>query len=960
MISCLSWLLFWAVLTVKAHPLNAKFKHGFLHPRHRFPTLSFRFHHAGINSNISSNGEQFHHRAVAERTRRKRTLSAIQDQNACHESEGLPQSSHLFFSSLQFIPKQRQCHDDDETARNHGASNTQEKNPSCFHRRRFLMASAILASQLPLSSHALGDGSSSSTTQSNYDLDQRQILNSKAYYQKSPINKRYGITLSEPERIYPINFITYLSRFLLVYDPECQAWWYTQATGIPPKSSQEDVNRIRLEQFGKFAASVEVGLMEFEGDDGVRLLLGELVKRYADVSLDDSTSGDRKEPFPSGSGSSSSSSSTLPSKQQQQKLKKKKEALRQIALMFSLLKEYQPVDLITQLLAAYDDATIEKVDVTDVGAGYLPPEYKPSPKVTFADPPTLGTVFGGSVAKGNAIMKESGRVLKVDMIDGGSGYTKAPIVEISPPNTASVESAQATAKAFLGKGKSKGSIERIEIVNRGMGYLSTSDVTVAISPPEAPDGREATAKAILEYQVAGVEIVHPGRGYAAERPIRILIEPPPGGGGSSRPATAISYPRGRSTSYKSFLPTGDSEAEIPQTSSNWINGPTSSQLLTLLPSGFGLEFDTSLKRYILTTATSDDFNVVGTLEGVNFKPINPIFGIRGRSPIEREKSLDASTVLRFMASGAVCSSVAHLILTPIDVVKTKVQTKPDTYNGGIVDTFKKVLNEEGARTFFDGWEPTFLGFFISGGIAFFLTEFFRRYYSSLIVASIMAQSSSTEAGATAIVTSLEIPLIAASAATSGFLCCFLLAPFDAIRIRTVSQPDFADNIFGVVSRMIKEEGFISLFSSVTAWILKEVPYNVVKFLVFDTFTEWAYFNFPAAREDIRLSLAVSLVGGTFGGIAASIVSNPADCIVSEMKKAKSDMSPWEAADVLRQRGGLKAFSSGLTLRMMFYSLLVSLQFLLYDAVRIGLGVGSDDMKLYLNVLGAALKEVSDA
>jgi solute carrier family 25 phosphate transporter 3 len=331
-----------------------------------------------------------------------------------------------------------------------------------------------------------------------------------------------------------------------------------------------------------------------------------------------------------------------------------------------------------------------------------------------------------------------------------------------------------------------------------------------------------------------------------------------------------------------------------------------------------------------------------------------------QSPIEREKSLDASTVLRFMASGAVCSSVAHLILTPIDVVKTKVQTKPDTYNGGIVDTFKKVLNEEGARTFFDGWEPTFLGFFISGGVAFFLTEFFRRYYSSLIVSSMMAQSLLTEPGATSLVSSLEIPLIAASAATSGLLCCFLLAPFDAIRIRTVAQPGFADNIFGVVSRMVKEEGFLSLFSSVTAWILKEVPYNVVKFLVFDTFTEWAYSTFPAASEDIRLSLAVSLVGGTFGGIAASIVSNPADCIVSEMKKTKSDMSPWEAADVLRQRGGLKAFSSGLTLRMIFYSLLVSLQFLLYDAVRIALGVGSDDMKLYLNVLGAALKEVTDA
>ena len=42
--------------------------------------------------------------------------------------------------------------------------------------------------------------------------------------------------------------------------------------------------------------------------------------------------------------------------------------------------------------------------------------------------------------------------------------------------------------------------------------------------------------------------------------------------------------------------------------------------------------------------------------------------------------------------------------------------------------------------------------------------------------------------------------------------------------------------------------------------------------------------------------------------------------------------------------------------MIFYSLLVSLQFFLYDTIRIGLGVGNDDMKLYLDVLNVALNE----
>jgi hypothetical protein len=33
-----------------------------------------------------------------------------------------------------------------------------------------------------------------------------------------------------------------------------------------------------------------------------------------------------------------------------------------------------------------------------------------------------------------------------------------------------------------------------------------------------------------------------------------------------------------------------------------------------------------------------------------------------------------------------------------------------------------------------------------------------------------------------------------------------------------------------------------------------------------------------------------------------------------------------------------------------------LQFLVYDAIRFSFGVGSDDLKLYLDVLGGALRE----
>ncbi len=158
--------------------------------------------------------------------------------------------------------------------------------------------------------------------------------------------------------------------------------------------------------------------------------------------------------------------------------------------------------------------------------------------------------------------------------------------------------------------------------------------------------------------------------------------------------------------------------------------------------------------------------------------------------------------------------------------------------------------------------------------------------------------------------------------------------------------------------MVNEEGIQSLFAAVPLFLGKEIPFAMAKFTVFDLSTVWMYAQFPAAREDLQLSLLISLAGGTLGGIAAAVVSNPADVTISTLKKAKSEMTISGAAALLVEEGGPFALFTGLPLRMIFYSLVVSLQFLVYDSVRFALGIGSDDLKLYLDVLGGALRDVS--
>lgn len=75
-----------------------------------------------------------------------------------------------------------------------------------------------------------------------------------------------------------------------------------------------------------------------------------------------------------------------------------------------------------------------------------------------------------------------------------------------------------------------------------------------------------------------------------------------------------------------------------------------------------------------------------------------------------------------------------------------------------------------------------------------------------------------------------------------------------------------------------------------------------------------------------------------------------------MKKAKTDVTTFGAAKLIYEERGVGGFFKGLSIRFFFYAILVSMQFLIFDTVRISLGIGADDLQLYLDVLGGALKD----
>jgi hypothetical protein len=737
-----------------------------------------------------------------------------------------------------------------------------EKDGAAMNRRLF-MGAALIGTSGILSAQdfsALAADSYSDATRNFGKLE----------WESTPVNKRTGVTALDAEKAgFNIRFVTYLSRFLLAFDIDCQKWWYARAKDIPRRATAEEVEAIRLNQFGAFSASVGVGLQEYRGADGPTKLMEALLIRYCP---DTETVSDKrvKRGLP-----------PLNDAEAAKEFREIKEARRQIALLFGLMEVNQPVEKIEQVLAAIDNGCIEVVKIEDGGSGYAP-GYG-APLVQFP-PPNAGPDY--PTATGRAILQPNGKILRFDLENRGFGYLKAaPTVEISPPGADRgviiPGGRAATAKATIFKsGVNKGRLQLVQLIDGGDGYLEGENIKVVISPPDLPadqGGVDATAQVVLELEVGGIEIVEKGKGYAVEKPIMVYVSPPPltarvnmndpltariidlsqplptttfqsaqlrkqmadasdpnsfaalvdklakndgkGGGGGcigracyDRPVIAYATAQGEASSFSTFrietdarlqvekeeqvlkenrvisATSGGSDSQQPQPLF-WNGGPssTSAQLLTLLPAGLGLEYDRELKRFVLSAGP--DFMDInkGAVLGASNVPLNPEFGPRGRSPIERDLTLNLASFVRFCASGAICASGVHLALTPLDVIKTKMQTDSEKYPG-VITTFQKLVKEEGLTGFFAGWVPTTIGFFFWGGFSYSVTELLRRYFTDLL-------------GLQAV--GLEVPIVLTAAAIAAFFSVFILCPFEAVRIRSVAQPGYGKNFIDTTARMVK-------------------------------------------------------------------------------------------------------------------------------------------------------------
>ncbi|KAI4863301.1 putative mitochondrial phosphate carrier protein [Hypoxylon rubiginosum] len=283
---------------------------------------------------------------------------------------------------------------------------------------------------------------------------------------------------------------------------------------------------------------------------------------------------------------------------------------------------------------------------------------------------------------------------------------------------------------------------------------------------------------------------------------------------------------------------------------------------------------------------------------------------------------------RFALAGALGCSVTHGAFTPVDVVKTKIQLDPVTYNRGTIGGFRQVIQNEGAGALLTGFGPTFTGYFIQGAFKFGGYEFFKKQSIDIIGIEKARQNRSA--------------VYSVSAASAEFFASIALCPLEATRIRLVSTPGFANGLIGGFSKILKSEGVGAFYSGFGPILFKQVPYTVTKFVAFEKISEAFFGRLDKSSMSGGAQTAVNLGSGLLAGFAAAIVSQPADTMLSKINKTKGLPGESTISRLVKIAGelGLRGSFTGLPTRLVMVGGLTAGQFAIYGDIKKALGASN--------------------
>lgn len=106
--------------------------------------------------------------------------------------------------------------------------------------------------------------------------------------------------------------------------------------------------------------------------------------------------------------------------------------------------------------------------------------------------------------------------------------------------------------------------------------------------------------------------------------------------------------------------------------------------------------------------------------------------------------------------------------------------------------------------------------------------------------------------------------------------------------------------------MREQDGPGVFYDGLSTLLVRQVLFGMMKFLVFDYFADFIFDLQPALAERVETQLLVSLLSGAVAGVASSIVSQPADTVLTRMNQQEGRAFFFDTAQEIWEEQGAMA------------------------------------------------------
>ncbi|XP_074565859.1 mitochondrial phosphate carrier protein 1, mitochondrial [Curcuma longa] len=268
--------------------------------------------------------------------------------------------------------------------------------------------------------------------------------------------------------------------------------------------------------------------------------------------------------------------------------------------------------------------------------------------------------------------------------------------------------------------------------------------------------------------------------------------------------------------------------------------------------------------------------------------------------------------------GMLSAGTTHLAITPLDVLKVNMQVNPIKYNS-MFSGLHILVKEHGPASLWRGWAGKLFGYGAQGGCRFGLYEYFKKVYSD----ALGGPNRST--------------IYFVSSASAQVIADVALCPFEAVKVRVQTQAHFARGMIDGFPKLYASEGLAGFYKGLLPLWGRNLPFSILMFSTFEHSVDMLYRDvIQRKREECSRAqqLGVTCMAGYASGAVGTIVSNPADNIVSSLYNKKADSILQAAKNI----GFPNLFTRSLPVRITLVGPVITLQWFFYDTIKVLTGL----------------------